>query len=135
MLPLLGGHAAVSGSGRCAHLARAAAQRLFRGRREGAEAHSGDRDRDLELEGLLGKPRPDRHVRIAALPIALERVAGDARAQEEEVVEVGQAPFRAEAADVVDPLAGGALDLGNDRAVVEVRLAQIPGALFSRRHQ
>ena len=39
---------------------------------------------------------------------------------------MGEAALRAEAADVVDALARGALDLGDDVAVVEVRLAQ-PG--------
>ena len=49
-----------------------------------------------------------------------------------------QPPLRAEAADVVDPLARGALDLGDRGAVVEVRLAQAAlrvGQIVDRRHQ
>ena len=67
---------------------------------------------------------PEHDVGVAALAVALERVARHARAQEQQVVEVGEAALRAEAADVVDALARGALDLGDDVAVVEVRLAQ-----------
>ena len=50
------------------------------------------------------------------------------RAEEEEVVEVRQPPLGAEASDVVDPLARGPLDLGDDGAVEEVRLAEVPGS-------
>ena len=121
---LLGRHAAVAGRRRGAHLGRAAAERLLRGRRQRAEAHAGDRDRDLQLERLLRVARPERDVRVAALAVALERVAGDARAEEEEIVEVRQLPLRAEAADVVDALARGPLDLGDHVAVEERRLAQ-----------
>ena len=77
-----------------------------------------------ELERLRRVARAERDVRRAPLAIPLERVARDARAEDEQVVEVRQPPLRAEAADVVDPLARGALDLGNGGAVVEVRLAQ-----------
>jgi hypothetical protein len=65
-------------------------------------------------------------VGAAALAVALERVARDARAEEEQVVEVRQPPLRAETADVVDALTGRALDLGDRRSVEQVRLAQAP---------
>src|ERR1700712_5367313 len=68
--------------------------------------------------------RADRDRRVAALAVALERVAGHARAQEQQIVEVGESSLGAEAADVVDALARGPLDLGDDIAVVEVRLPQ-----------
>jgi hypothetical protein len=99
-----------------------------------AEAHPGDRDRDPELERLLGEASPERDVRVAALAVALERIARDARAEEKQVVEVGDAPLRAEATDVVDALLRRALDLGDDVAVVEVRLAQRPGIAVAVRH-
>ena len=124
MATLLGRHPAVTGGGRGAHLGGAAAERLLRGRRQGAEAHARDRDRDLQLERLLREPRPERDVRVAALAVALERVAGDARAEEEEVVEVRQLSFRPEATNVVDAFARGALDLGDHVAVEEGRLAE-----------
>ena len=57
------------------------------------------------------------------------------RSEEEEVVEVRQAPLRAEAADVVDALPRGTLDLGDRRAVEEVRLAEVPGPRALDRHQ
>ena len=78
--------------------------------------------------GFFAKRVPSVDVRVAALAVALERVARDARAEQEEVVEVRHAPLRAEAADVVDALARRALDLGDHVAVEEVRLAQVPGA-------
>jgi hypothetical protein len=130
VLALLGRHAAVAGRRRGPDLGRAPPERLFRGRREGAEAHAGDRDRNLELERLPCEAGPERDVRVAALAVALERIARDARAEEEEVVEVRDAALRPEAADVVDALARGALDLGDDRAVEEVRLAQVPRVLL-----
>jgi hypothetical protein len=46
---------------------------------------------------------------------------------------MGEAPLRAEAADVVDPLASGALDLCDDRAVEEVRLPESPGVMAVER--
>src|SRR5207248_2742609 len=121
---------------RRADLARAATERLLRGCRQRAEAHAGDRDRDLELDRLLREARPERDVRVAPLPVALERVARDARPEEEEIVEVRQPALGAEAADVVDALARGALDLVDDVSVEEVRvtLAGVPaGACRGRR--
>ena len=129
VLPLLGGHAAVTRGGRGADLARAATERLLRRRGEGAEAHPRDRHRDLELERLLGKARAEGDVGRAALPVALERVARHAGTEEEQVVEVRHVPLRAEPADVVDPLACRALDLRDDGAVEEIRLAEAPGAV------
>ena len=135
VLALLRRHAAVAGGRGRAHLGRAAPERLLRRRRERAEAHPRDRDRDLQLERLLGEAGAERDVRGAALAVALERVAGDARAEEEQVVEVRHAALRAEAADVVDALPRRALDLGDDVAVVEVRLAQRPGVAVAVGHQ
>ena len=130
---LLGRHAAVAGRRRGAHRARAATQRLLGRRRQRAEAHAGDRDRDVELERALGVAVAEHDVRVAALAIALQRVARDARAQQQEVVEVGEAALGAEAADVVDAFARGALDLGDDLAAEERRLAQ--GHLRTRRRR
>src|SRR6266849_5224064 len=123
-LSLLLGHAAVACRRRGPDLGRRAPERLFRRRRERAEAHAGDRDRDLQLDRLAREPRAEDNVRRALLAIALERVARDAGAEQEQVVEVRQAPLRAEAADVVDALARCALDLGDDCAVIEKRLAE-----------
>ena len=54
--------------------------------------------------GFLREPRAEDDVGGAALAVALERIARDRRAEEEEVVEVREAPLRAEPADVVDAL-------------------------------
>ena len=135
VLAFLGRHAAVARRRRRPHLAGPAPERLLGRRRQGAEAHPRDRHRDLQLERLLGEAGSKRHVGVAALAVALERIAGDAGAEEEQIVEVRQMPLRPEAADVVDALACGALDLRDDSAVEEIRLAQVPGTIFGRCHQ
>src|SRR5262249_47950486 len=77
-----------------------------------------------QMDRLLGEARSERHVRGAALAVALERVAGHARPEEEQVVEVRNAALGAEAADVVDPLARHPVDLVDCVAVEEGRLPQ-----------
>src|SRR5439155_3731263 len=123
----------VAGRGRGPDLACAAPERLLRWRGEGAEAHARDGDRNVQLERPLGEAGPQDDVGAAALAVALERVSRDAGAEEEQVVEVRQAPLGAEAADVVDPLARGALNLRDHVAIEEVRLAQVP--VRRNRHQ
>src|SRR5260221_8378999 len=115
-LPRLLGHAVVARRRRGPDLGRRTPERLFRGRRERAEAHAGDRDRDLQLDRLAREPRAKDDVRRALLAIALERVAGNTGTEQEQIVEMRQAPLPAEAADVVDALARRALDLGDDGA-------------------
>jgi hypothetical protein len=72
------------------------------------------------MSSRSGRPakRAEDDVGPARLPVALQRVARHARAEEQEVVEVRDAPLGASAADVVDAVARGALDLG-DRVPVE----------------
>src|SRR5207237_6332646 len=88
VLTLLLRHPSVPGRRRRADLARAPTERLLRRRRQRAEAHAGDRDRDLQLERLLREPCSENDVRAAALAIALEWVARDAGAEEQQIVEV-----------------------------------------------
>ena len=78
----------------------------------------------FRCERRLRVAGPEHDVGVAALAVALERVARDARAEHQQIVEVGEPALGAEAADVVDPLARGALDLGDRVAVEELRLAQ-----------
>src|SRR5690349_20716477 len=137
MRALLLRHPAVPRRRRGAHLARAPAERLLRRRGKRAEAHPRDGYRDLERERLLCEAGPEDDVGVAALAVALERVAGDACAEQEQVVEVRHAPLRAEAANVVDALPRCALDLRDRVAVEEVRLAEsgAPAVRFGRGHQ
>src|SRR6202035_3306007 len=124
VLALLRGHAPVAGRRARPERARAAPERLLGRARERAEAHSRDRYRNVQVDRLARKAPTDRDVGGAPLAITLERVARDAGAEEQQIVEVRHAPLGAEAADVVQALAGGALDLG-DRVAVERRgLAQ-----------
>src|SRR5262249_28998822 len=97
VLALLRKHAAVPGGRAGADRAGAPAERLLGGRRERAEAHPRDRDRDLQVDRLCREPGAEGDVGGAALPVALERVSRDARPEEEEVVEVRDTPLGAEA--------------------------------------
>src|SRR5205823_2933354 len=72
-LPLLLGHAAVTGRRRGADLRRRTPERLFRRRGECAEAHARDRDRALQLDGLARESRAEDDVRRALLAVTLER--------------------------------------------------------------
>ena len=117
---LLVGHAAIARGRAGAHGGRGAPEGLLGVRPERAEAHAGDRDRDCELDRFGRKARADRHVGRACLAVALERVARDRGAEQHEVIEGRQPPFGAEAPDLVQALAGGALDLG-DHAFGEAR--------------
>ncbi len=86
------------------------------------------------MQRLLGVAGAEHDVRVAALAVALERVARDARAEHQQVVEVGEAALGAEPADVVDALARGALDLGDRVTIEELGLAQ-PWLPACVRHQ
>src|SRR5262249_46386764 len=102
VLPLLLRHAAVAGRRRGADCRGAAAQRLRGARRQRAEAHAGDGDRNLQRDRLPREAGADRDVGGAFLTIAFERVAADRGAEKQEVVEVRQPALGAAAADVVD---------------------------------
>ena len=121
---LLRGHAAVARSRAATHLAGTAAQSLLGLRRQRAETHPGDGDRDIEVDGLLGIAHTQHHIRVAALAIALERVARHAGTEKDQVVEMRHAALGAPAADIVDPGAGGALDLVDHIAVEGGRFSQ-----------
>src|SRR5207245_817882 len=82
-----------------------------------------DRDRNVQLDRLARIASADHDVRIAPFAIALERVAGDARTEEQEIVEMRHVPFGAEALDRVHALARRTLDLGDRIAVERGRLA------------
>ena len=74
--------------------------------------------------GCLALPVAEDDVGVAALAVALQRVARHRRAEEQQVVEVRQRPLGAPAADVVDAGLGGALDVGDGGAVEGGGLAQ-----------
>ena len=70
--------------------------------------------------GFFAMARAEHDIGAAALAIAFERIAGDRRAEEKQVVEVRQLPLRAGAADVVDAGDRRAADF-RERVVVEGR--------------
>ena len=124
MAALLLCHAAVTSGRRRARHRGAAAEGLLGRTRQGAEAHAGDRDGDLEVDRLLREARAEHDVGRAPLAIALEGVARHRRSEEEQVVEVRQLALGAEAADVVDALARRTTDLMDRVAVEDVGLLE-----------
>src|SRR6202035_5506716 len=107
-------HAAITGRRAGPNRAGAAAERPLGIGAERAKAHSGDRDRDLQFDRLCRETGAERQVGGAALAIAFERVARDRGAEQYEVVETRQRAQSAEAADLVEPFIGRALDLSDD---------------------
>ncbi len=123
---LLVGHAAVAGRRRRPDLTGTAPEGLLGLGRERAEAHAGDRHGDVEVQGPRGVAVAEHDVGVAALAVALERVARHRRAEHQQVVEVRYGALGAPAADVVDARPGGVLDRGDRGAVERGRLAQPP---------
>src|SRR5271166_721450 len=74
LLAFLLAHPAVAGRRAGADRTRTAAERTLGIGAERAEAHAGDRDRDLQLDRLLGKASAEGYVGRAALAVAFERV-------------------------------------------------------------
>ncbi len=108
VLSFLRRHAAVARGGRGADFRSAPAQGLLGVGGKGAKAHAGNGDGSLELNGLSRKAAAQDDVGGAALAVAFERIARHARAEENQVVEMGQATLGAPAADVVNAGFGGA---------------------------
>ena len=133
MLALGRQHAAVAGGGRAAGRARALGEGDLGVVGQGAVAHAGDHDRDVELDRLLGEARAEDGRRRAALAIALERDARQRAGEERQVVEGRQVPRpeRAEAADAVAAQLGLDLDVLDD--VRACRRGSWRGAVSERR--
>ena len=112
-LALLRGHAAVAGGGGGAHRGCRPAQRLLGVRGQRAEAHPGDRDRDRQLQRAARAPGAEHGGGVAALPVALQRVPGQRRGQEHQVIERRQLPLGAPAAYLVPADLGHLVDLAD----------------------
>ena len=117
---LLGGHAAVAGRGRGAHLGCRAAERLLDPRGKRAEAHARDRDRDRKLDGPRCEARAQQRLGRAPLAISLERIARQGGREEQQVVEIRHPALGAEPANFVQPARRGALNVV-DGVTVEAR--------------
>ena len=122
MAPFLGRHAAIPGGGGGARRTCPAPERLFRLRRQRAEAHARDGDGNVQMNGVLGKARAKRHRGVAAFAVAFQRVARHRRAKKQQVVEMRYFPLRAATSDVVDAGRRRAADLGIDRVGKRRRL-------------
>ena len=113
-LALLGRHAAVARRGRRADFGGRPTQGLLGPRRQRAEAHAGDGDGDVQLERRRTVATAEHRLRLAALPVALQRVPGDGGRQEDEVVEGRELAAGAEATDGVVTRFGHVVDTGDD---------------------
>ena len=115
MAALLGGHAAVAGGGTGAHFGCAPAQGFLGLGGQRTKTHAGDGDGGFDGERVLGVAGAQRDPGFAFFPVALQRVAGHAGAEQEQVVKGGQPPLGTEATNIVDALPGGPLDFPNHR--------------------
>ncbi len=107
------------------------AERLLRVRRERAEAHPGDADRRRELD----RPRAagsENGLRLAALPVALERHAREGARDEREVVEARKLARGRERAHHVAAELGLALDVLDRLGRPDVRARAAAGRRSSQ---
>src|SRR5215472_7333829 len=79
------------------------------------------------MDGLLGEARAEPDIGRAFLAIAFQRIARDRGAEKQQIVEGGQPALGAEAADLVEALVGGAMDLRQDMGRECRGGAQAPG--------
>ncbi|MNP06191.1 hypothetical protein D3C76_981640 [compost metagenome] len=121
---LLRGHAAVTGGGAGTGDGRATAQGFLGIGRQRTETHAGDGHRNLQVDRLLGEAVAEDHIGAALFPIAFQRVARHAGAQQQQIIEVRDLTLGATAADVIDASLGGALDFLDGQAVEGRGLAQ-----------
>src|SRR5258708_2751887 len=114
-LALLVGHAPVAGGRGGPHGGGRPAESLLGVGRERSEAHPGDGDGDRQLDWLAGEPGPDHGSGVTSLPVSLERVPGERRADESQVVEGRQLTFGAPASDLISGYVGHLVDLTDNR--------------------
>jgi hypothetical protein len=117
-----GDHPAFARAGRGACHRGALRERHLRLERERAERHSGDVDRDVELERLLRETRPEHRLRLALLAVALDHEAGEGAGEEDELVPVRH---RLEDREAAHPVAA---ELGLDVDVVDDLRGEDPAA-------
>ena len=107
---------------------------------ERAEAHAGNGDGDIELEGVRPVAATEHRLRLTALPVALQRIAGDGCREEDEVVEGRELPAGAEPTDgvlarlghVVDPRDDVGREAGVGRNALEGLVRPSVGAVVVR---
>ena len=121
-------HAAIAGRGGGSRLGGLAAERLLDPGGQRAEAHARDGDRYGEFDGLGGEAGPEHGLGHAALPIALQRIAGQGCREKQQVLEARHAPLRPHAADFVQAAGRGAVNVLDGGAVESRRLFQLQAA-------
>ena len=136
--PLVRDHASLARARRRPRHRRTAGEGGLRLVGQRAEAHAGDVDRDVELEGDL-RARADDRLRVALLAVALDHEAGQRPRKEGEVVPVRDRLEHGEAAHPVSPELGLDVDVvdhlpGEDPAPPEnARVALRPGGRIEPR--
>ncbi len=129
---LVGDHAAFAGAGRRAGHGGAPRQRDLRLEGEGAEAHAGDIDRNVELHRPLGLG-PDHRLRLAFLAIALDDEAGEGARQKGEVVPMRDLLEQREAAHAVAAKLGLDVDVVDDLRREDLAAAEDEALRLRRR--
>ena len=107
-------HPALSRAGRGARHRRALGQCHLRLQRQGAKAHPGDVDGDVELEWLVREARAEDGLRVALLPVALDHEPRQRARQEDQVVPTRELLEHREAAHPVAPQLGLHVDVVDD---------------------
>jgi hypothetical protein len=115
-------HAAVAGGGRGAHGRGGLAECFFHVRGQRAEAHAGDRDRNVEHHRFFGKARAEHRLRRAFLAIPFERIARKGGTEKQQIVEMRHAAFRAQTANFIEAALRGGMDIVDRLAVIALRL-------------
>ena len=90
------------------------ASAIFASRRQRAERHARDVDRDVELERLLREARAEHGLRLALLAVALDHEAGERAGEEDELVPVRHRLEDREAAHPVAAELGLHVDVVDD---------------------
>src|SRR5271169_1713288 len=86
------------------------------------------------MQRLLREAPAKHDICSASLPIALERIARDRSAEEQQIVEMRQLALRAGAADVVDAGRGCPSNFGNRIRIERRRETRRRAGLFWRDH-
>ncbi len=96
--------------------------------RQGAEAHAGDVDRDVELDRVLREPRAEDRLGLALLAVALDDEPGERPRQEHELVPVRDLLEHREAAHPVAAELGLHVDVVDDLRREDPAVPELVGA-------
>src|SRR5438093_1310383 len=119
-------HPPIACGSRGSHLGGSTGERDFGVIGKCAEAHASHHDREVKLDGLLGKTRPQDSPGGALLPVSFQRNAREGTGNEGQVIKGGQGATTqgAETTDAVSPQLCLGLDVLNGLRAPDVALSQ-----------